>query len=484
MKENKSKLTLYIMIALVTGVLFGCLYPKICALFPFAEKSISIIDTVLKAGAKIFLNMIKMLIAPLVFSTLVVGIAGHGNIKSLGKIGSKTIIYFMAATSIALIIGLLAANIGQPGKGCVVNVSKSQMQQLETIKEAQKINSPADTFIHMVPTSIVDAMAQNQILQVVIFSIFFSFALGSIGERGKPILDFLTSLTRVMFKFTEYVMKFAPMGVFCAIASTIGDQGPGILLSYIKLIGCLYAALFIFLALVMFTVCSIIKVPFLNLLWAIKDPALLAFSTATSEAALPKAMETMEEFGVPKKIVAFVMPTGYTFNLDGSTLYLSLAAIFIAQMYHIELSLWQQIFMMLTLMISSKGMAGVPRVSLVVLAGTLGSFNIPVAGVAVLLGIDHILDMGRTTVNLIGNCVATVVVARWENVFDDMKMKSYIENLVNPESADISTNNYDSLQENIYTDTSSKIKEFFNGHKKPNINTLTNIEKDIDYINK
>ena len=429
MKEKKSKLTLYILVALVSGILFGCFYPKICALLPFAERLISLIDTILKSGAKIFLNMIKMLIAPLVFSTLVVGIAGHGNIKSLGKIGTKTITYFLAATSIALVIGLLAANIGQPGKGCIVNVSKTQIQELETIKEANKANSLADTFVHMVPTSIVEAMAQNQILQVVVFSIFFSFALGSIGEKGKPILDFLKALTKVMFKFTEYVMKFAPMGVFCAIAGTIGEQGPGILVSYIKLIACLYTALFVFLALVLFTVCSIIKIPFLNLLWAIKDPALLAFSTATSEAALPKAMETMENFGVPKKIVAFVMPTGYTFNLDGSTLYLSLAAIFIAQMYSIELSIWQQVLMMFTLMLSSKGMAAVPRVSLIILAGTLGSFNIPVAGVAVLLGIDHILDMGRTTINLIGNCVATVVVARWENVFDDNKMNAYVEDL-------------------------------------------------------
>jgi proton glutamate symport protein len=398
-------------------------------MLPYSEKIISIINTILKSGAKIFLNMIKMLIAPLVFSTLVVGIAGHGNIKSLGKIGTKTIIYFLAATFIALIIGLLAANIGQPGKGCIINYSQSQLHELETIKEATKAHSPADTFVHMVPTSVVDAMAQNQILQVVVFSIFFSFALGSIGEKGKPVLAFIDSLSKVMFKFTEYVMKFAPMGVFCAIAATIGQQGPGILVSYLKLIACLYIALFIFLSLVLFTVCAIIKIPFLNLLWAIKDPALLAFSTATSEAALPKAMETMEEFGVPKKIVAFVMPTGYTFNLDGSTLYLSLAAIFLAQMYNIELSLWQQILMMLTLMLSSKGMAAVPRVALVILAGTLGSFGIPVAGLAVLLGIDHILDMGRTTVNLIGNCVATVVVARWENVFDDEKMHEYMEDL-------------------------------------------------------
>lgn len=432
MKEKKSGLTVYIMIALFLGVLFGCFYPKIFALFPHSEKITSITHTILKSGASLFLNMIKMLIAPLVFSTLVVGIAGHGNIKSIGTIGYKTIIYFLAATTIALIIGLFAANIGQPGKGCVVSYSKSQLQEINILKEANKTLSPADTFIHMVPASVIDAMAQNKILQIVVFSLFFALALGSIGDKGKPVLQFLNSLSEVMFKFTEYVMNFAPMGVFCAIAASIGLQGPAILLSYTKLILCLYAALFIFLSFVLFTVCAIIKVPFLSLLSAIKDPALLAFSTATSEAALPKAMETMEEFGVPKKIVGFVMPTGYTFNLDGSTLYLSLAAIFIAQMYNIELSVWQQLLMMITLLLSSKGMAGVPRVSLIVLAGTLGSFNIPVAGVAVLLGIDHILDMGRTTVNLIGNCVATVVVARWEGVFDDNKMNKFMKNLKDP----------------------------------------------------
>jgi len=480
MNEKKSRLTFYIMLSLVAGILFGCLYPKIFGMLPFFEKIISITGIVLKSGAKIFLNMIKMLIAPLVFSTLVVGIAGHGNIKSLGKIGTKTITYFLAATSIALVIGLLAANIGQPGKGCIVKVSKTQMQELETLKEANRSNSPADVFVHIVPTSVVDAMARNQILQVVVFSIFFAFALSSIGEYGKSTLELLTAMSKIMFKFTEYVMKFAPMGIFCAIASTIGEQGPGILVSYFKLIVCLYAALFLFLAVVLSAVCSIIKVPLNNLLWAIKDPALLAFSTATSEAALPKAMETMEEFGVPKKIVAFVMPTGYTFNLDGSTLYLSLAAIFIAQMYNIELSLWQQIFMMLTLMVSSKGMAAVPRVSLVILAGTLGSFNIPVAGVAVLLGIDHILDMGRTTINLIGNCVATVVVARWENVFDDNKMYAFIEGLKESKISDSELK----AQSFMYKIMPVKVKDLFGRNKKADIGMMNNLEKEINFTKK
>lgn len=371
--------------------------------------------------------MIKMILAPLVFSTLVVGIAGHGNIKSLGNIGSKTIIYFITATSIALIIGLFTANILKPGMGCTVDCTDSQMQQLETLKGSTKERSAAETIVHMVPKSVFNAMAKNDILQIVVFSIFFALALGAIGDKGKPVLEGLRSLSEVMFKFTEYVMFFAPLGVFTAIAATIGENGISILFYYAKLIFSLYLALIVFVASVLISVCAIIKVPFMNVIKAIKGPALLAFSTASSEAALPKAMETMEDFGVPKKIVGFVMPTGYTFNLDGSTLYLSLAAVFIAQMYGIELSVWEQTVMLLALMLSSKGMAGVPRVSLVILAGTLGSFNIPVAGVAVLLGIDHILDMGRTTVNLIGNCVATVVVARWENDFDYDKMNRFME---------------------------------------------------------
>lgn len=429
--ENKkgSRLTTFIMVSLIAGMFFGWIYPKICLLLPESEKVYSVISEILRGGAHLFLQMIKMILAPLVFSTLVVGIAGHGDIKSLGSIGSKTIIYFFTATTIALVIGLLAANILHPGMGCTIDCSDTQMEQLEYIKGSAKSHSMTDTFVHMVPKSVFNAMANNEILQIVVFSIFFALALGAIGDKGQPVLSGLKSLSEVMFKFTEYVMNFAPFGVFTAIAATIGENGISILFYYAKLIFSLYFALSVFVAMVLITVCAIIKVPFMNVIRAIKEPALLAFSTASSEAALPKAMETMEDFGVPRKIVGFVMPTGYSFNLDGSTLYLSLAAIFIAQMYNIELTIWQQLVMMLALMLSSKGMAAVPRVSLVILAGTLGSFNIPVAGVAVLLGIDHILDMGRTSVNLIGNCVATVVVARWENVFDYEKMNKYMASI-------------------------------------------------------
>ncbi len=426
-KSSNHSLSRFIIISLFAGIIFGWIYPEVCGWLPGGAAAAEFINGTLKTGAHLFLKMIKMILAPLVFATLVVGIAGHGSLKNLGNVGKNTIIYFLAATSIALIIGLLTANILQPGKGCDVECSEGQMRIVQQMQAENASHSPSETVLHMVPKSVFHAMADNDILQIVVFSIFFAVALAAIGQKGEPILEGLRSLSDVMFKFTEYVMYFAPLGVFTAIAATVGQNGIEILYYYGKLIFSLYLALAIFVVSVLVTVCAMIKVPFLNLVKAIKDPAILAFSTATSEAALPKAMETMEKFGVPKKIVGFVMPTGYTFNLDGSTLYLSLAAIFIAQMYNIELSIGTQIMMMLTLMLSSKGMAGIPRVSLIILAGTLGSFNIPIAGVAVLLGIDHILDMGRTTVNLIGNCVATVVVARWENEFDYEKMNEFIE---------------------------------------------------------
>lgn len=428
---KKFRLSTYIMIGLLAGVVFGWIYPQICQLLPEPDRIYNAISEILRSTAFLFLQMIKMIIAPLVLSTLVIGIAGHGNIKNLGSIGLKTIGYFLAATSIALLIGLLSANILQPGTGCTIKYPESHLAQLEQIKSATNNHHLGDAFVSMIPSSIFNAMANNEILQIVVFSLFFALALSSIGDKGKPVLNGLKSLSEVMFKFTEYVMYFAPLGVFAAIASTIGENGIEILFYYAKLIFSLYIALVIFVITVLITVCTIVKVSFVNIIKAIKDPVLLAFSTASSEAALPKAMETMENFGVPKKIVGFVMPVGYTFNLDGSTLYLSLAAIFIAQMYNIELSIWQQVAMMFALMLASKGMAAVPRVALVILAGTLGSFNIPVEGIAVLLGIDHILDMGRTTVNLIGNCVATVVVSRWEGVFDYQKMEAYMNGLKN-----------------------------------------------------
>lgn len=407
-------LTVQVFLGLALGVLAGAWFPEVAVQ--------------LKPLADIFLRMIKMLIAPLLFATLVVGIAGGGDHKKLGRMGLKTIIYFEIATTVALIVGLLVANTLQPGAGMSLDLGRGNVAELATIQSnASSLASKSfmETFVHMIPTSVVDAMAKGDILQLVVFSVFFALALAAAGEKGKPVFQACESLAEVMFKFVGYVMAFAPMGVFAAIAATIGKNGLQVLVIYAKLVGSVYLALGIFVLLVLVTVCFIIRVPFLKLVQAVKEPFVLAFSTASSESALPKAMETMERFGVPKGIVSFVMPTGYSFNLDGSTLYLSLATLFVAQMAGVSLPLEQQIIIMLTLMLTSKGIAGVPRVSLVVLAGTLTMFGLPLEGIAVILGIDHVLDMGRTSVNLLGNCVATAVVARWEGVFDDEKMLAF-----------------------------------------------------------
>lgn len=406
-----SKLTFFIFLALVLGIIFGWLAPSVAVkMQPLAD---------------MFLRMVKMIIAPLIFATLVVGIAGHGDIKHLGKIGLKTIIYFEIVTTLALILGLVMANVFKPGIGFNIDLNSVSMAAVEKMQNVQIDHSFSHLLVDMVPTSVFKSMAEGNLLQIVVFAIFFALAICAVGQKARPVLDFLQSTCEIMFKFTEYVMYFAPIGVFGAISATIGQNGIGILANYAKLIGITYFSLILFVIIVLAIVCRIIKIPFRALIKALKEPALLAFTTASSEAALPKAMEVMEKFGVPKNIVSFVMPTGYTFNLDGSTLYLALTALFCAQIAGINISIEQQILIMLTLMLTSKGIAGVPRVSLVVLTGTLSGFNLPVVGVAILLGIDQILDMGRTTVNLIGNCVATTVVARWEGIFDYEKMAKY-----------------------------------------------------------
>ncbi len=411
---RKPSLTAQVFIGLLLGVIVGAILPAFgMALQPLAT---------------IFLHMIKMLIAPLIFATLVIGIAGHSDHKSLGRMGFRTLLYFELATTIALIIGLSVANFFQPGAGMDFKLGAGATGEMEAITANAHLvtnHNFWDTIVHMFPTSVIQSMANGDILQIVVFSVFFALALGAAGEKGKPVMDALDSLAEVMFKFVGFVMAFAPLGVFGAIAATIGQNGLGILLVYAKLVGSLYFALILFVAVVLISVCAIIRVPFTKMLKAVKDPFILAFSTASSEAALPQAMETMERFGVPKRVVSFVMPTGYTFNLDGSTLYLSLAALFVAQMAGVEMSLQEQVFMLLTLMVTSKGVAAVPRASLVILAGTLTAFGLPLEGVAVILGIDHVLDMARTSVNLLGNCVATAVIARWEGVFDDEKMHRF-----------------------------------------------------------
>ena len=406
-----SKLTIYIFLSLVLGILVGWKFPEIGKqMHPLAH---------------IFLNMIKMIIAPLLFSVVVTGIASHGNINSLGKLGAKTVIYFAIATSFALIIGLGVGFCFKPGDGFSTAISQNMLDTASVMAAENSHNSFVDMIVNIVPASIIKAMAEGDLLQIVVFSIFFALAICSVGEKAKPVLDCISSLSEVMFKFTHFVMNFAPIGVFGAIAYTIAESGLGVMVNYAKIIGSLYFALFAFLFLILNVACRIVGISVFSVIRAIREPALLAFTTATSEAALPQAMKIMESFGVPKNIVGFVMPTGYTFNLDGSTLYLALAMLFSLQIVGIEISPMQLIFVMGTLMLTSKGIAGVPRVALVILAGTLSSFGYPLIGVAILLGIDQILDMGRTTVNLIGNCVATIVIARWENVFNYTKMEEF-----------------------------------------------------------
>jgi proton glutamate symport protein len=397
--------TTQIFIGLVVGIGIGYLWPWLgVALRPLAD---------------LFLRMIRMIIAPLIFSTLVVGIAGTGDLKTMGRIGLKAIIWFEIATTVALAIGLLMMNVFRPGAGVAVGLADTR--SLAEIASTQQ--GPWDIVLHLIPNSVIDAMARGDILQIVVFSIFFGIALVSIGPRAQPVVQLLDSVAQAMFRVTDYVMRFAPAGVMAAMAATVGGKGVAVLLTLGKLVLVMYGALLLFAALVIGGAAALARVPIGRFVRAVREPVLIAFTTASSEAALPRALEVMERFGVPRSIVSFVLPAGYSMNLDGSTLYLSAASLFVAQLAGVELSIGQQLVMMLTLMLTSKGVAGVPRASLVILTATLGSFGLPLEGAALLLGIDQILDMGRTALNVMGNCIATVIVARWEGVFDDERMR-------------------------------------------------------------
>lgn len=399
---KKLSLTAWIFICMVIGILVGSFWPSVgMALAPYG---------------KLFITMIKVIIAPLIFSTLVVGIAGTGSMKTVGRIGFKAMVYFEIATTLALFIGLAVVNFLKPGAG--INLSAgAQAGAAAGMELASHQQSFSDIILHLFTPSIVDSMARGDVLQIVIFTIMFAGAVLAVGEKGKPIIRFCESLSEVMFQFTGYVMKFAPIGVGAAIAAVVGEHGLSVLANLGKLIGSLYFALALFIGLVLIPAALLIRVPLKRFFNAIKEPALLAFSTTSSEAALPKAMQAMEGMGIPRSIVGFVMPTGYSFNLDGTTLYLAMASMFVAQAAGVHLSLAQQLVMMLTLMITSKGVAAVPRASLVILAGTLASFHLPVEGVLVILGVDSVMDMARTATNVMGNCMATAVVARWEGVY-------------------------------------------------------------------
>jgi proton glutamate symport protein len=398
MKFPRLTLTQWIFVGMGAGLLIGWLAPDVA------------VD--LKPLSTIFLRLIKSIVAPLIFATLVVGIAGHGDLKQVGRMGFKAILYFEVVTTIALVIGLVVVNVIRPGVGITLQAGASVG---EIVAKKQTFS---DVLVHIVPQSFFQAAAEGEVLQVVVFTLIFSFALAMVvREKREIVISFCDSLAETMFKFTNIVMKYAPIGVAAAIAVTVGNKGLSVLINLGLLIVSLYIALTIFVVGVLGTVAVIARVPIRQFINSVKEPALIAFTTSSSEAALPKAMQAMEAMGVPRRIVSFVIPTGYSFNLDGSSLYLSLAAIFVAQAAGIDLSMGQQIIIVLTLMLTSKGVAGVSRAALVVLAGTLSSFGLPLEGVAVLLGVDQLMDMGRTMVNVIGNCLATVVIARWEGEF-------------------------------------------------------------------
>jgi proton glutamate symport protein len=401
---KRPSLTQAILLAMIVGTLVGWLFPD------FSQN--------LKPLSTIFLRMIKSIIAPIIFATLVIGIAGHGDdMKRVGRLALKSIIYFEIVTTLALFIGLAAVNITKPGVGVVL--AGADVQQGQKLGETASSLTVGGFLEHIVPTSVVQAMAENSVLQIVFWSILFAVALSQVrGEPKRMMLGLLEGLAEVMFKLTGLVMKYAPVGIGAAIAVTVGHSGLGVLVNLGKLILTLYAALVVFGLVVLLPVALMARVPLRKFARAVKDPALIAFSTTSSEAALPRAMQAMEALGVPRRIVAFVMPTGYSFNLDGTTLYLALASVFAAQAAGIDLTLGQQLTMMLTLMLTSKGVAAVPRASLVILSGTLASFGLPLEAVALILGVDELMDMARTTVNLVGNCLATVVMARWEGEFD------------------------------------------------------------------
>ena len=359
--------------------------------------------------SQLFLRLIKMIIAPLIFATLVAGVAGAGHVKVVGRMGLRAIVYFEIITTIALVIGLVAVNVMRPGVG--VNLPQTRADIVAAPQTWDQI------LLHVVPESVIDAMARGDVLQIVVFSIMFAIALGMVGERGRPVVVWCEAGAETMFTFTNIVMHYAPIGVGAAIAYTVGHGGLRVLWNLAWLIGTLYVALAVFVLGVLLPVALLFGVPIRKFVKAVKEPAVIAFSTTSSEAALPRAMEVLERLGVPRRIVAFVLPLGYSFNLDGTTLYLSLASIFVAQAAGIHLSIGHQITMLLTLMLTSKGVAGVPRASLVILAGTLASYGLPLEGVTLILGVDELMDMARTMVNVIGNCLATVVVAKWEGEF-------------------------------------------------------------------
>ncbi len=410
----RPSLTTQILIGLLVGVLIGWLRPNWGNSIYFLRD--------------IFLNLIKSIIGPLVFSTLVVGIAGGGDLRKVGRMGVKALIYFEIITTVALFLGLAVVNITKPGVGVPLIGASEAVQKIGETHPRTFI----ETLVHIFPASVVDSLVRGDILQIVAFAVLFAMAVSAIGEKGRPMLMAMESLSQVMFKLTNYVMRFAPFGVAAAMAHTIGTQGPGVLISLGNLIVSYYFALILFVVIVFGLIILVARVPLRQFVRAVREPATIAFATTSSESALPKAMQAMERLGVPKRIVGFVMPTGYSFNLDGSMIFLAITSMFIVEaaepITHQHFGFAQQLTMMLAFVVTSKGIAGVPRSSILVLLATLsGILPPPIAasGVAIVLGIDAVMDMGRSAMNLIGNCLATVVIARWEGEFDDQRARIF-----------------------------------------------------------
>lgn len=412
-------LAIQILIGLLLGIAVGAIF--------YGNPDVT---TYLKPVGDIFIRLIKMIVIPIVISTLIIGIAGTGDMKKLGKLGGKTIVYFEIITTIAIILGLLVANLFRPGDGIDMSkLAKGDIQKYIDTTETVQSHSMADTFVNIVPSNIFQSLVNGEMLAVIFFSVLFGLGVAAIGEKGKPVIAFFNGVADAMFWVTNQIMKFAPLGVFALIGVTVSTFGVQSLLPLGKLVVTVYGAMLFFIFAILGLVAKISKVNIFSLIKILKDELILAYSTASSETVLPKIIEKMEKFGCPKGITSFVVPTGYSFNLDGSTLYQAIAAIFIAQLYGIDISIGEQITLMLVLMVTSKGIAGVPGVSFVVLLATLGSVGIPIEGLAFIAGIDRILDMARTAVNVVGNSLAAVVISKWEGKYDSKKGQSYLNSL-------------------------------------------------------
>ncbi|MDM5360449.1 proton glutamate symport protein [Peribacillus sp. B2I2] len=416
---KKFGLATQIFVALVLGIVVG-------ALFHGNETAMAIMVPI----GDIFIHLIKMIVIPIVMAALVVSIAGVGDIKKLGKLGGKTLLYFEIVTTIAIVIGLLAANLFHPGAGLdTSNLEKSDISKYEETTKTAGSSGFGETISHIVPQNVFESMAQADLLPIIFFSVLFGLGVAAIGEKGKPILGFFEGVLEVMFWVTNLVMKFAPFGVFALIGVTVAKFGIATLIPLGNLVVAVYVTMVFFVFVILGIIAKMSGTSIFVILKVLKDELILAFTTASSESVLPRLMDKMEKFGCPKSITSFVIPTGYTFNLDGSSIYQALASLFVAQMYGIDLSITQQITLLLVLMLTSKGMAGVPGASFVVVLTTLGSMGLPVEGVAFIAGIDRILDMGRSAVNVVGNSLAAIVMSKWEGEFDQEKADHYVDSI-------------------------------------------------------